>query len=295
MNFKTPDLSDLPLLKKYFEHNDFTNSGYSAAMLYLWSPAYDLKYAIVEDMLVCVHDDESFGCAFPIGQGDPKPAIDRMMDYCKERGIPFSMYGVTKELEKRLIQMYGDIFTFEYDRDEADYVYLSEKLISLSGKKYHGKRNHINRFNENHTWSYEPITDENALECIVMLMQWKISNGASEDEAKSDEVCAAKNALMYYKELGLVGGLIRCEGEIIAFSLGEPLTKDMFVVHFEKAFSSIQGAYPIINQQFVLHEASEYKYINREEDCGEEGLRKAKLSYHPEMMVEKAVVTLKEK
>jgi hypothetical protein len=293
MNLKTPELSDLPFLKGFFEENDFTNSGYTAAMLYLWAPSYDLKYTVMYDMLVCVHDAEPFSFAYPIGKGDPKPVIDALMAYCKEEGIPFCMYGVTKELERRLVQMYGDCFNFEYDRDEADYVYLSEKLISLSGKKYHGKRNHINRFNESHTWDYEPINDENVSECMDMLLAWQESNDVAENESMAEEAKAAQNALRYRDELGLSGGLIRCEGEIIAFSLGEPLTKDMFVVHFEKAFSSIQGAYPIINQQFVLHEASEYKYINREEDCGEEGLRKAKLSYHPEMMVEKAVVTLK--
>ena len=200
-----------------------------------------------------------------------------------------------KDIERKMKAMYGDVFQVEYDRDVADYVYLSERLISLSGKKYHGKRNHINRFKENHEWTYEPITDDNALECIVMLMQWKINNCAAANEGMSEEVCAAKNALMYYKELGLTGGLIRSEGVIIAFSLGEPISDDMFAVHFEKAFSNIQGAYPIINQQFVLHEASEYKYINREEDCGDEGLRKAKMSYRPEMMVEKGVLKFREK
>ena len=292
MEFKKVELADIPALKKYFENQQTYDSGSSAAMLFLWAPAYDLQYTVVHDMLIC-KGANSF--SFPIGSGDPKPALDELMEYCRTEGIAFALHSVTKDIERKMKAMYGDVFQVEYDRDVADYVYLSERLISLSGKKYHGKRNHINRFKENHEWTYEPITDDNALECIVMLMQWKINNCAAANEGMSEEVCAAKNALMYYKELGLTGGLIRSEGVIIAFSLGEPISDDMFAVHFEKAFSNIQGAYPIINQQFVRHEASEYKYINREEDCGDEGLRKAKMSYRPEMMVEKGVLKFREK
>ena len=98
-------------------------------------------------------------------------------------------------------------------------------------------------------------------------------------------------ALKERKELKLKGGLIRAEGRVVAFSLGEPCGKDMFVVHIEKAFSDVRGAYPIINQQFVLHEAADYRYINREEDTGDEGLRKAKLSYDPAFLMEKGLVT----
>lgn len=295
MLFKKPELEDLPALKGYFEDQYFTNSAYTLGSFYLWSAFYDSEYAIINDMMICKDYNEGFSFSFPIGKGDPKPVIDQTLAYCEEQGIPFVMHGVTKDIEQKMIQMYGDVFDVVYDRDEADYVYLSEKLISLSGKKLHGKRNHINRFNANHTWSYEPITDENALECLTMLMQWKTDNCESDDQDMRNEVCAAKNAIMYHKELGFQGGLIRCEGEIIAFSLGEPLNEDTYVVHFEKAFSHIQGAYPIINQQFVLHVAKDYKYINREEDCGEDGLRQAKLSYRPEMMIEKAILKFKEK
>jgi hypothetical protein len=98
------------------------------------------------------------------------------------------------------------------------------------------------------------------------------------------------NALAHLEELELKGGLIRLDGEVIAFTLGEPICEDTFVVHIEKAFADIQGAYPMINQQFVEHECSDYQYINREEDTGAEGLRKAKLSYRPVFLVEKGKV-----
>ena len=106
-------------------------------------------------------------------------------------------------------------------------------------------------------------------------------------------MCVTLNSLRLFEELELKGGLLRVNGEIVAFTMGEPISEDTFVVHIEKAFADVQGAYPMINQQFVEHECMNYKYVNREEDTGAEGLRKAKLSYRPVFLVEKGVVTKK--
>ena len=101
------------------------------------------------------------------------------------------------------------------------------------------------------------------------------------------EIAALINAK---DEMGLKGGVLWAGGQVVAFTLGEELNQDMFVVHIEKALADIQGAYPMINQQFLIHEASQYSYVNREEDTGAEGLRKAKLSYYPAFLQEKGVV-----
>ena len=182
----------------------------------------------------------------------------------------------------------------EYDRDEADYVYEREKLATLAGKKLHGKRNHINKFKSLYEdWTYESLNDENVEDCFQMALKWRNQNGCDEDHEKNAEMCVTLNSLRLYKELGMVGGIIRVAGKIVAFCIGEPVSEDTFVVHIEKAFPDIEGAYPMINQQFVLHECMEYQYVNREEDTGAEGLRKAKLSYRPVFLVEKGVVTEK--
>ena len=109
-----------------------------------------------------------------------------------------------------------------------------------------------------------------------------------------NELAVTQNSLRLMKELGLRGGLLRVNGEIVAFTIGEPVNEDTFVVHIEKAFPEIQGAYPMINQQFVTNACQEYQYINREEDTGAPGLRKAKQSYRPVFMVDKGSVTFKE-
>ncbi len=202
---------------------------------------------------------------------------------------------LVQEQEYGLLELwYPGKFQIAYDRDSADYVYETEKLTTLAGKKLHGKRNHINKFKENYpNWVYEPVTGENVEECFQMALKWRKEAECEQDEEKRAEMCVTLNALRLLEELQLKGGLLRAEpgGEVIAFTIGEPLNPDTFVVHIEKAFAEVQGAYPMINQQFVAHEAQGYQYVNREEDTGAEGLRKAKLSYRPAFLVEKGMVT----
>ena len=145
----------------------------------------------------------------------------------------------------------------------------------------------------NTNWSYERITRESIPECLEMSRLWL--EGALE-EYRDDleaELKIIERVFDNYEELGYVGGLLRADGRVIAYTMGEPASKDMFCVHIEKAFSDIRGAYPMINQQFVKNELSEYKYINREDDTGAENLRKAKLSYYPAILAEKYEAKLK--
>lgn len=295
MQFKKVELSDKETFDYYFSKVNARICDNSFAASYVWKDYYNEEFAIVCDMLVIKSETETISFSYPIGDGDAKKALDEVREYCKEREIPFCLHNITKEKEAHLSQFYPDEMEIIYSRDDEDYVYESQDLITLKGKKFHGKRNHINKFKENHEWSYERISDENRAECLEMLQAWKEANCESEqeNEEKGAEICAAKTALLHMEAIGLVGGAIRAEGKIIAFAIGEPVSEDTFCVHFEKAFSMIQGAYPMINQQFVENEASEYRYINREEDCGEEGLRKAKLSYRPVMMLERGMAYLK--
>ena len=126
-----------------------------------------------------------------------------------------------------------------------------------------------------------------------MALSWRNHNGCEDDPEKNQEMCVALNSLRLFKELHLKGGLLRVNGKVVAYTLGEPVSDDTFVVHIEKAYADIRGAYTMINQQFLEHEVKDYTYVNREEDTGDEGLRTAKLSYRPVFMVEKGIVTLK--
>lgn len=126
-----------------------------------------------------------------------------------------------------------------------------------------------------------------------MALKWRNANGCDEHEGKNAEMCVTLNSLRLFEELHLRGGLLRANGEVVAFSIGEPVCDDTMVVHIEKAYADVQGAYPMINQQFLIHEAAEFKYVNREEDTGDEGLRKAKESYKPAFLQEKGLVSFR--
>lgn len=214
------------------------------------------------------------------------------MKICEDEDCEFGLYCVTPENFSQMEEWYPGQFRIEYDRDQADYIYETEKLATLAGKKLHGKRNHINKFKQLYPdWSYESLSDENVEACFQMALKWRNSNGCNDDPEKNAEMCVSLNSLRLYKELGFKGGVLRNGEKIVAFTVGEELCKDTFVVHIEKAFADVQGAYPMINQQFVEHECMDYTYVNREDDAGEEGLRKAKLSYRPAFLEEKGFVT----
>lgn len=275
IQFKRAELEDKEIISHYFRHHTSRSCERTFANVYLWSRQYPVKWAVVGEA------------------ADVRRAIEWLMECCKGRGLPFQMYNLTPEHFAQLEEWYPGRFQIAYDRDSADYVYESEKLATLSGKKLHSKRNHINKFKALYDgrWSYEAITPQNAEECFQMALKWREQNGCEDDPEKRGEICVTMNALRLFEELELTGGILRIDGEVVAFTIGEPICSDTFVVHIEKAFADVEGAYPMINQQFVEHECREYLYVNREEDTGAEGLRKAKLSYRPVFMVEKGDVT----
>ena len=296
IEFKRPELSDKELLTSYFQKYPSRSCERTFVNVYLWSRHYQVTYAIIENALVFRSDYEGeLSFAYPAGEPDDvKRAIEFLEEYCKERGQEFSMYNVTPEYWEQFNAWYPGQYEIEYSRDDADYIYESEKLATLSGKKLHAKRNHINKFKAEHeNWSYEPITEENLEACFQMALKWRNENGCEDHPGKNAEMCVTLNSLRLFKELDLKGGLLRVDGEIVAFTIGEALCEDTIVVHIEKAYADVQGAYPMINQQFVEHECMNYRYVNREEDTGAEGLRKAKLSYYPVFLVEKGVVRKK--
>lgn len=295
INFKRPELEDKELISSYFKKYQSRSCERTFVNVFLWSRHYHVEFAVVDNALVFKEEDEGLSFAYPAGEPeDVKKALETLMEYSESKGAPFTLYNVTEEAFAQLDGWYPGEFEIEYKRDYADYVYESEKLATLSGKKLHSKRNHINKFKTVHEdWSYEPLTEDNIEECFQMALKWRTDNGCDDDEEKNAEMCVTLNSLRLFRELEYKGGLLRVDGEIVAFTLGEKLSDDTFVVHIEKAYAGVDGAYTMINQQFVEHECMDYKYVNREEDTGAEGLRKAKLSYKPVFLVEKGVVTRK--
>lgn len=295
MLVQKPCLDNKEVLQNYLKYNNYYGCEFSAANNILWSKYFDSNFTIIEDMLVFCKVDNGVPVrmTFPIGKGDNKKAFDAIVKYFDDEGIPFNMYLVEPEMFSLIEEWYPEKYKISYDRDAADYLYEWETLAYLKGKKLHGKRNHINRFLENYPdYRYERINESNYQECINLALDWEKENNPDASEL-SYETNILLFALEHREELGLNGALIRINDKVIAFTLGEPLTEDTYVVHFEKAYADIQGAYPMINREFVRRDLRKYKYINREEDMGIPGLRHAKTSYQPIRLVEKGTVTEK--
>lgn len=265
---------------------------YTFANNFIWRKVYQVEVAGIHGCLVIRFVENGGHCySYPVGAGDKKAAIGELLFQCKKDGVPLTMSPLSEDDRTCLMRWFPGKFLIEGDRDDYDYIYSREKLATLAGKKLHGKRNHIARFMDADDWEYEPMTEENLEECRTMTYTWMRMRSEKWNEEMEEEIMVLHEAFDHRKELGLIGGVLRKGGEIVAFCMGEPLNDKTFVVHFEKAYPMMQGAYPMINQQFVLHECGEYEYVNREEDTGDPGLRKAKLSYYPEILLTKYVAT----
>ena len=217
-------------------------------------------------------------------------AVEKLREYFAGQGKVLFFTGVEKNFADFLSVQYAGQFTIESDRDNFDYVYLADKLITLAGRKLHSKKNHLNAFRKLYPEAkYMAITPEILPACKAELEKWYAAHIAAMPESKfipweRDAILELFEDWDYFQ---LKGGAICLDGRIIAFTFGEQLNRDSVVVHVEKADPNIRGAYPAINQGFIEQEWSGMTYINREEDMGQEGLRKAKESYKPEKMIEK--------
>ncbi len=299
-SFRKPEISDWELIASYLHKFPDANCAKTVGNIILWSGFYHIEFTIYKNVLLLKNKrkETPYCLAFPVGEDEEvKQVITDLMEMAKAEDKELQFYAVTEDEFERLESWFPDTFQIQYDRDSADYIYVTEKLATLSGKKYQAKRNHINRLNVTYKdrWQYEPITEDNKDECIEMLHAWYEKQEVAEDaNEQKAEIEVAEKSLQHMKELHMKGGLIRIDGKVIAFCVGEQACEKTFIVHIEKAFADIQGAYPLINQQFVKNELfGKYEFVNREEDMGLEGLRKAKLSYHPVFLLEKGIVTYK--
>ena len=257
---------------------------YTFATNYAWSPYFALRLArLGESGIFRYMGEKNDLYSFPFGGSEEEKCalLEQVMKRCEEKGETFEMSPIAQKDYECLRRRYPGQFLMAANRDMSDYIYEREKLVKLPGKKYHGKRNHIARFMDADDWCYEPITDENRAEAKAMMDEWKNRRADVWNVELEQEFGAMTTALLELERLKMVGGLLRKAGREVALAIGEPLNEDTFVVHYEKAFADVQGAYPMINQQFAEHAAEGFTYIDREEDTGDPGLRKAKLSYQP--------------
>jgi hypothetical protein len=293
MDFKPITITDRETITKYTYGSDFKNCDFAFSNIYSWRFLYDSEFAVEDDFLFIrfnvanrAHKHKAY--MFPVGKGDIRQAIRKIEEDVESLEASLLILGITVEGKKLLEEMFPNVFTFIADRDYFDYVYLREDLQFLKGKKFQAKRNHINKFNKLYQYSYIPITQELAPQCMELEQMWLSLNTSDEyKEALANERRSLSCALRNFSELELYGGAIVVDNKIIAFSYGSKINHNTFGVHIEKADINYEGVFSLINQELVSHLPEEYTYINREEDLGIEGLRKAKLSYNPIILLEK--------
>ena len=221
----------------------------------------------------------------PVGPG--KAEVCRLL-----LGEPLLARAIARVPEAYLAQcgLSANQFAVREEEGQADYVYLTEDLIGLAGRRYAGKRNHLKRFQALYRWEYRRLSPELVGECLQFEESWCQVRACPRQLGLEAERVAIWEALEGFGRLGYVSGVILVEGRVAAFSLGERLNEECAVIHIEKASPDYEGAYQAINQQFLEHNLAGHRFVNREQDLGDAGLRRAKLSYHPHHLVRKYAV-----
>lgn len=262
---------------------------YTFANLMMWRHHFETEIATVGEHVFIRFCGEGPTYLAPAG-GDIDEGVRILRAFCAAEGHPLRLFGLEEADMDRLAAT--DRQEFE---DEFDYLYRVSDLARLEGKKYHSKRNHIAAFSRAYDWVYEPLCDENIEDVHRLADAWcaaRTAQSGDEDGALRDENEAIHEILHHREEAGLIGALVRVDGQAVALTFGAPLSADTFDTLVEKALPEFAGAYTVINREFAANALSAYTYVNRENDVGSEGLRRAKRSYHPALMVKKTLCTI---
>ncbi|CEQ13751.1 MAG: DUF2156 domain-containing protein [Paraclostridium sordellii] len=299
MIFKEIDIDSYKELRPFFNSVDYEACEYCFTTLYMWRDMYKTSYYIEDDFAIIVgeYEGDRFS-VLPLAKKDKiHKAIAFMINYFKNEDHRIYLRAVTKEVVELLQKDYPGRFEYIEERDYFDYVYDAESLRTLKGRKNQKKRNHLNYFIKEYEGrvEYKKLDKENFDDCITLLKAWTVNKeeNGDKEEGIDDEFVAIKKIFDHYdvlREDVKISG-IYIDNKLEAFTIGEKINEHMAVIHIEKANPEVRGLYPYINQQFLVNEFPDVELVNREEDLGLEGLRKAKLSYHPCKFVEKYTVT----
>ena len=291
IEFHAISLLDKEWIDRHLWCENSPSADFNFGNMFIWDQHYRQLICCYGDRTLTKvrrHGEPCF--VFPVGCGPLRPAIEALREYAAMRGFPFLLRGVTEVHRQELEQAYPGRFAFTEEPKYADYIYEAQKLATYSGKALHGKKNHCNRFEAEHSWQFVPLTRELIPSCQAMLEAWTAENAERLDDSIVYEHEAIERAFTHYEELGLEGGVLYADGRLVGFSFGEMTSLDTFDVHVEKADAGMNGAYPMVCRELtklMLSRHPDLVYINREDDMGLESLRASKQSYKPAFMVRK--------
>lgn len=288
LNFEPIDADNILLALDFFKYKRGRTADYTLGAMYMWRDFYNTSYAIYEDMLlyrVKFYNRTSF--TYPVGSGSFDRAINALKEYCRSRNIPLWFCTVPKEVVPDIVEKYQGTIPSQPNRDWADYLYLAKDLAEMAGRRYSGQRNHINKFKKLYpNYSYHRINSDNIQRVTDFLVDYGKEH-AKESSLAQEELRRAIELMSYFDHFRLKGAFIEVDGRIIAMTVGE-IVQDTLYCHVEKAIRDYEGAYQMIVKEFASDMLSYgISYINREDDVGDEGLRKSKLSYHPIELLDK--------
>ncbi len=291
-------LADKDLVQQRVAHTECRNCDLNFMNLVSWRFMYETEVADHNGWLLFrFKADGHLAYLAPVGNGDWKSILGEMVEDADLEGHPFLMLGVCEDSLTQLDRAMPGNFYATADRAYTDYIYKREALATLAGKKLQPKRNHVNRFlNRYPQYEVLPLTREHIAACIELDKQWaeqKIVETEAGRYTYEAEQRSLLTAFEHWEALGGQGAVLRVNGQIIAFTYGAPINYDTFDVCTEKADTRFEGAFAMINREFARSLPPQYTLINREEDLGIEGLRQAKLSYNPEILLQKYTVMTK--
>lgn len=292
-SFREVTLELAPDLTPFLRSLEPCVSEFTFANLFLFRAAHAYRLSRQGGLLlVTARGYDGAPYAFPpLGSGDATEAARLLCDCLAGQGAAPVLSPVPVAMARALFA--GAEWHISADRDQADYVYLREELAALPGKKFHKRKNRLQKIlrEEASGYAYAPLGEEHVADCLALADDWCGLRCSAERPSTFLETGAVKEALVHRDRLGLRGAVILLGGRASAFCLGEELNAETFVVHFEKAEAGRDGLAQLINRDFCLHGLGGYRYVNREQDLGDPGLRQAKAAYHPAFLVEKCRVT----
>lgn len=262
---------------------------YAFNTLYMWRKLYHTRVAQVDGMGFVSAEYEGRRTFLPPLGGRCDDGIALLRTYTREQNLPFRLHGVD---ERSLARLAPYIVRATEQEADGDYLYRTTDLANLPGRAYHGKKSHVAAFSRRFSWVYEPLCADNAADAVALTKAWCKERGACGDDSIAAERCAIRELLGDIERFGIVGGLLRVDGQVAAYTFGSPVNERVFDVQVEKALTAYPGAYAVINREFAAR-MTDYPYLNRENDMGIEGLRRAKRSYHPAVFLKKYVCEMK--
>lgn len=289
ITFKPILPEDKELITSFTLSGEYRDNNLSICNLCSWHSLSNSSYALVNQQLVIrfhYHND-NFIYTLPFGHGDTAETLELLHQETLLNDKPLLFFGSNPFLREQLETYFPRTFDYKCMRDHFDYLYDRNALAELKGKNYQPKRNHANRFRKKYSYQYQELIPSILPHCLELADKWCEEHNCDEDKNLQFEQEAMKFALEHYEALGLNGGALWVDNEIVAFTYGAPVNYDTFCIHIEKADTNFDGAYSVINQEFASRIPEHFTYLNREEDLGIPGLRKAKLSYYPALLLEK--------